>query len=120
MRSREGMLTIHDNSLPHDMMLASKMPGSRLICALGLPLVSCVPHTLAFTILGRGQVFWTFCMISVLRCQNRASTFTTPQNWGNLTYEWHENYLSILDSGPGDKGIGLTAQCRAQFREMPQ
>ncbi len=45
-----------------------KMPGSRVICASGFPLVSRVQHTLAFTLLGRGHV--DFCMISVLRRQN--------------------------------------------------
>ncbi len=32
-----------------------KMPGSRVICAIGFPLVSRVQHTLAFIILGMVQ-----------------------------------------------------------------
>jgi hypothetical protein len=70
------------NSFAHDRMPASKMPGSRVICAIGFPLVSRVQHTLAFTISGRGHL--DFCMIGVLRCQNISYTFNTPQNWGNL------------------------------------
>ncbi len=43
-----------DNSLTHDGILMLKMPRSRVICAIGFPSVSCVPHTLSFTLLGRG------------------------------------------------------------------
>ncbi len=61
-----------------------KVPGARAICAIGFPFVSCVQHTLAFSILGRDHV--DFCMIRVLCLQNVSSTFIPPQNWGNLRY----------------------------------
>lgn len=45
-----------DNFLPHYQILASQKPGARTICASDFLLVSCVPHSLAFTIVGRGPL----------------------------------------------------------------
>lgn len=36
---REGAISVLSNSLRHEWFLVSKMPGSRSMCAIGLPLV---------------------------------------------------------------------------------
>src|SRR5262245_51053352 len=83
----------------------SEIPGSRVICGIGFPLVwaSCT----AFSLKSRVETFWTFALlIPFFNLRESISALGTLPNWGDQTRIWF-----LLELSP-EKSLVLTMLVR--------